>query len=154
MKLKVIEACKNDIHNVFNLSNDPIVRKNSLNSKIIDWNDHIIWFENKLKKSDSVLYVVKTEKNDFVGNVKFEKKDNSFVIGIQIKAEFRGKGLGSVIIQQATQKFITENKINEVIAYIKVENIASYKIFLKSNYVLQPTIKINDFDCFKMIYKK
>lgn len=154
MKLKIFPACKDDILDVFNLSNSLVVRQNSLNSKKINWSDHIVWFEKRLNDGDSTLYVVKDEQSNFVGNVKFEKERDSFIVGVQIKEEFRGKGLAKIIIKDATERFLNENNADQVIAFIKKENIASYKSFLKSNYVLQKIVKKNSFDCFEMIYKK
>ena len=47
-----------DALDIFNLSNDDLVRKNSFNSKKIEWKNHLIWLKKKLEDENSIYFAV------------------------------------------------------------------------------------------------
>ena len=51
-----------DMKKVFELSNDDVVRANSINQEKIKWDDHIEWFKNRIQKKEDPFYIVETEK--------------------------------------------------------------------------------------------
>jgi len=53
--------------------NDPLVRRNALNTKSISWNSHQKWFKKKIKDKKAKLYIFKNKKIE-VGQERFEKK--------------------------------------------------------------------------------
>lgn len=122
-------ATINDIKKVFELSNDEDVRKNSINQEKIKWEYHIKWFENRIKNTKEPFYIIETLDNDFVGQVRFDKKEE-LVISISVAKNFRGKGLAAKIIKKCSEK----TKSNKIIAFVKDCNIASKKSFVKAGY--------------------
>ena len=133
-------ACKDDARDIFDLANDPLVRKSSFNSSKISWDEHLCWFNKIISNTDFVLYVVRNENNNFVGTVRFEKYQSEkkiFVIGVQLRKPFRGKGLGKLLILGATRRISEDLGVEKIIAYIKKENIISLKLFLKLGYLVE-----------------
>ena len=119
-KIKITRATSDDMFDLFELANDPEVRKNSFNLEKIDIETHEKWFNNRVDNDDFLLLVARNGVN-FIGSIRFEKDiDNKFIISIQIHKNFRGKGLGK------------KNPI--IIAKIKSNNLSSIKIFSDSNF--------------------
>lgn len=122
------EATLSDMEDIFHLSNDSLVRKNSRNTDLIQWVDHVKWFSSRIRSSDP-YYVVREITGQLIAQVRFDSGDKN-IISISIKAEYRGKGLSVPIILNCTKK----SKLNNILAYIKKDNIASQKAFSKAGY--------------------
>lgn len=153
--LQIKLATEKDLMDVFNLSNDPEVRKSSFNSKDIKLEDHKKWFINKINSPDCIFYIVKDNMKNFIGQVRFDEvQDKEFVIGISINKSFRGKGLGSLIIKVSSDKIIKENNANKIYAYIKKENNASLKSFLRADYIIDNEEIINGIKASKLKYER
>lgn len=134
-KIYVRKAKETDIEDVFKLSNEPSVRKHSINKKIITWDQHVEWFQEKLSSNETFFYVITNNSFDFLGQVRFNIKSEEAVISISLSEKIRGKGLSSKIITESVANFFNETKnINKVIAFIKDSNIGSIKTFEKSNF--------------------
>ncbi len=132
MKLKIRRAEYIDCKNIFDLSNDPVVRKNSINQNNIKFVDHILWFENKLSDPYCEYYVLENECNEFVAQVRFDNLENEVYISISVAEKFRGRSLGKNIIQLAT----SVTSYSEIFAKIRKSNISSYKSFINAGYKL------------------
>ena len=132
-------ANKDDIKKVFDLSNDDVVRNNSINKNKIEWEDHVKWFSERIKNINEPFYIVEDENKNFIAQVRFNKEDDGFVISVSIEKNYRGKGQGGQIIIEATEKL----KHRPVIAYVKKDNIPSQKSFAKAGYKLNENKIIN-----------
>ncbi|MCK4650921.1 GNAT family N-acetyltransferase [Candidatus Babeliales bacterium] len=136
---------------IFNLSNDLIVRKNSFNQENIELQDHIRWFTNKINSDDCIFYVAKSKKNDFIGYVRFDKEnEKEYVITIHLSKEFRGRGLGYKIIKDTSNLFFEDCVADIIHAYIKKDNHASLKSFLKCRYEIIGEKIINNQICLRL----
>lgn len=126
-----------DMKDVFNLSNDELVRKNSFNQDKILWKNHQNWFKNKISDSNCIFYVIKDQDNNLISQVRFDKQGDEADISISISPKFRGKGLGSKILKVTSEKVINENSLKKINAYVKIENAVSKIAFEKAGYILQ-----------------
>lgn len=151
MELSIREAKQTDADYLFMLANDPVTRYNSFNSKPIDWKDHVIWFEKALNDPNRYIFIANQNSNN-VGIIKFEIKSET-VIGINVDPLFRGKGLAASIIRNGCLKF-WEHHSNDIIAYIKLSNIASIKSFVNARFSWIENTMINGFECQKLIVSK
>lgn len=156
MFFKIELVKKVDIKNVFELSNDFIVRRNSFNFDKINWTDHIIWFNKVIRDRKIVFYVIKTKKNRFVGQVRFNLVENTrfdYIVNISLIKDFRGKGLGSKVLKIAIKKIKNDFDAHRIFAYIKDNNKASIKCFLKNDFKIYKNKIINGFNSTKMIFE-
>jgi len=123
------EASLNDAEILFELSNDDIVRENSINTNKIKWENHVNWLKEKLISSSYYIYLFYYDKN-FIGQVKFEIKDKEAVVSISIVSEYRGKKLAVPMLQKGIECVLnTAKNVRKIIAYIKPENQTSIKSF-------------------------
>lgn len=128
---KIRPANISDMKNVFELSNDKLVRKNSINSNAIIWDEHVKWFNERLKKGNEPFYIIEDKNDNFIGQIKFDRKENNDIyISISISENYRGKHLASYLIKQCSLK----TNFKRILSVIKKENIASLKAFQKSDY--------------------
>ncbi len=128
---------------LFDWANDEETRRNSYNSGIIKWKDHINWFEKKLKDPLCKIYIFKFEKSP-CGMVRIEKREDETIIGVSVSKDFRGRGLASLMIEMASKDYVKQVKKERIIAYIKGENAISIKSFEKAGYVEFDEVMIND----------
>lgn len=133
--LKLIKATKADCKNIYDWANEEEVRKNSFNSDLIKYEDHVKWFESKLNDEDVYLFIVKDkgeeDKDISVGMLRLERQENnSLLINFSIDVNSRGKGYATKLL-----KFIKDKYRNELlVGKVKTTNIGSMKAFEKSEY--------------------
>ncbi|MFA7289248.1 MAG: bifunctional UDP-2,4-diacetamido-2,4,6-trideoxy-beta-L-altropyranose hydrolase/GNAT family N-acetyltransferase [Melioribacteraceae bacterium] len=148
------KAAKEDCKNVFDLSNEPIVRENSISPKSIKWEYHKEWFNKRIKDKNYLLLLAFDKDEKLAGQIKYDIKKNKAVVGISISPIHRGKGYASkMLIKSASILKELKQETNLIIAYIKRENISSIKSFEKSGYKLIGKEIINDNEYLKYIYE-
>ena len=62
-RLALRRACFKDALDIYELSNDPLVRKFSSDSRKIDWFHHLSWLKDQLENRDHVFYIATNSKN-------------------------------------------------------------------------------------------
>lgn len=126
-----------DMKNVFELSNDDLVRQNSIHTEKIDWETHVEWFKARINKIDEPFYIVEDKNGKFMGQLRFDKQNDDFVVSVSISPEFRGKGLASEILSEAIKK----SGLKNLSAYIFDFNEASKNAFEKAGFKKDNLIK-------------
>jgi UDP-2,4-diacetamido-2,4,6-trideoxy-beta-L-altropyranose hydrolase len=134
-------ATINDMHQYFSWTNDEFVRLNSISVKIIAWEEHQKWFKNKLNDKNSFLYLAKNKQN-LIGQVRFDCGNSRAVISYSIANNFRGLGLAKKMLKQAIEKISKDCPRIEIIkAKIKITNITSNKVLIRLGFVEQDKTK-------------
>ncbi len=116
---------------IYKWVNDDQVRSNSIDTSIIHYDNHLEWFNSKLMTNDSKIFVM----NFFaipVGQIRFEKKGNYWLIDYSIDKSYRGKGFGQVLIELGLLKFPSTTNF---IAQVKDHNLPSIKVFEKLGFM-------------------
>lgn len=149
-------ALEVDAMNVFNLSNDRVVRVNSINQSSIGWKEHVNWYTKKIIDSNYLFLLVFNSSDEFMGQVRFDIKDNHAVVNISLTKEFRGKGFGtSLLISASFRCFIEKPGVEYILGYVKSNNVPSMKSFLRSAYVFSHEEMISEekYMVYKLIKK-
>jgi RimJ/RimL family protein N-acetyltransferase len=135
IKYTIRKARLADMERVFLLSNDAAVRQQSIHPQTITLEQHVQWFTRKINDPDYVFLVVYDQQKQFIGQVRYEVKNKSAVITISINRDFRGKGLAVPLLKAtAARVFKLKPDLTEIIAYIKPDNVASSRSFLRAGY--------------------
>lgn len=149
------KAVESDSQRVFELSNDPTVREQSINKKNINWDEHQTWFGKKIKEEDYIFLLAFDKKDNFIGQVRFQIERNSAVVSISVLKDFRGKGLSKKILREACSKtFSGRNHIREIVAYILPHNEASMKAFISIGFSFAGEENIEEENFYKFILKR
>lgn len=126
---------KDDIKRIYELSNDPLIRENSISNEKIKWEAHVNWYKKKLADDNYIIFLAFDIDDRFIGQVKFEIENDKAIISISITEHFRGKGLAIELLKITIKKFFSNySSINLIIAYIKPVNISSIKGFEKAGF--------------------
>lgn len=135
-KIQITDAKEEDILFLFNLANDEEVRKQSFSTKPITLDEHAKWFRSVLADPHRLLYVL-TVANQFMGQIRFDLSGDTAVISISISREFRGLGFAPELLALSLDRLKkqTFGQVKEVFAYVKPQNVASQRIFLKANFL-------------------
>ena len=105
---------------------DEQTRKNAINQKEISYEEHLNWFNSKLKLKNKKYFILKNEITS-LGLLRLDKIDGYWNISYLVGKKYRGFGLGEKIIEKA----ILEKNGLPLRAVVKEKNIASVKIFEK-----------------------
>lgn len=124
-------ATNDDCDLYFNWANDRSVRVNAINQGEIPYDNHCIWFESKLTSENSKLYVLTKNNEIAVGQIRFDITGEDAIISYSIDSNWRGFGLGKVLVEYGIRMLKNENILNlkNILAEVKTINIASLKVF-------------------------
>lgn len=151
--INIRKALSQDLIKILELSNDPAVRESSFNSSVIDLETHSSWFHKKLSDENYLILIAESQ-NEIAGQVKFDFSSGiSAVVGISISETFRGKGLGREILLNAINFLKKQNtQINQILALVKEENLASQKMFEKSGFVLEERLLVQNQKAIRYVF--
>lgn len=130
---------KQDCDLVFSLSNDPLVRACSFNTKPIEYVQHCKWFAKTVSDVNTFFLLIFDNKS-FVGQVRFKRESEQStecVISLSITKEYRGKHIAGNFLQLGIEE-LKKNwyNIKTVVAEVKDENTASKALFLREGFEL------------------
>jgi len=124
---KVKKANRNNLKLYWIWANDKKVRENSLIKGSIPFDEHVIWFENKLANNKCSLFLIFIE-NIPVGQVRFDIENDFARIDYSIAKQFRGRRIAKRLLSEAINKFRKNNSI-KILGEILPENLSSSSTF-------------------------
>jgi hypothetical protein len=111
------------------LRNENCSRLHSANTDFIQPEEHEIWFSNKLRNPDiSQIYIIETFAGLPIGQVRFDLKDNSWIISYSLAAFARGKKLSKKMLILALGEFYRDNTTRAVVGEVKSTTQTSQQI--------------------------
>jgi len=129
--IKIRSAKENDSKDIFEWRNDEITREMSHSSEIIEWENHSRWFSSSLGSKSRILLICEDDCNEKIALIRFDIFESNSVISINLNPTQRGKGLAKSCLIRSIEFFSKEYiEIENLIAQIKENNIASQKTFL------------------------
>lgn len=146
--LKVRKSDESDCELFWYWANDPEVRKSAFNTEPISWEHHQYWFRGKLADADSRLYVIDSDMGP-VGQVRFERENESYLISYSIGRQYRGLSLGYKVLDIAIRELKYSNKMS-LVAEVKKENTASCRIFEKLGFAEYPGLR-SGAKCYRLL---
>ena len=145
--LRLRRAEPRDMRAVFELSNDPLVRANSIHSEPIAWETHVAWFNRAITDPDVVFFVAETELGEFAGQVRFNRRGGDWLVSMSIDSAYRGRGLTKALLIDAMSRIPHATFVAEIAAF----NTASQRLFAAVGFSEDRTvISPSGFKTFKM----
>ncbi len=123
--LNIRNVKDSDIWEIYKISNEPYVRKNSLCTRPITKEEHINWFKAVNKK----YFWVAEYKEKIIGQIRISFTDEKYFINVSIHKHFRGVGVGKKLLEYALDKFWEDNETKEIFAIIRKDNKSSLFLF-------------------------
>ena len=107
---------------IFEINNDPFVRKYSVNSKRFSFEKHSKWLKKVLNEKKETIFLV-IKKKIIIGLIRLKVKKNKNYLSWSVKRSHRGKNYGKKMLKM----YVDINK-KKYFAKIKKNNIPSIKI--------------------------
>ncbi|MFA6551014.1 MAG: GNAT family N-acetyltransferase [Patescibacteria group bacterium] len=136
-KFTVRPAALADSRRIWEIRNNPRVRRYANNSEKISWEKHSLWFKKKYfsNSRNYCLVLVDNNQDYVVGYCRFDftVKENKHFVSIAINQDNQGRGLGSLLLSQSIKMC---PGVKEIIAEIRKNNPTSLKFFQRNNFKL------------------
>ena len=146
MEVTIREASIEDCRQIWLLSNNREVRENSFNTEPIEFENHILWYKEKLISPDTAFYVLDVY-GVVGGQIRYVKKGDAAEISFSVAPAFRGKKLGKALIERTMDKACDKLSVDRVLGVVKSFNHASIHIFLNAGFKKVRDEKIDNLDC-------
>lgn len=125
-----------DARAVFELANDPGVRRGSFHPEPIEWTEHERWFHAKLIDPASI-YLLALAHDTLAGQVRFYVEDRTATVSIALAAAYRGRGLGSLVLERGLEHLRRASPLVQAIrAFVRPTNAASKRMFEAAGFAL------------------
>ncbi len=132
---------QDDAKDLHDWTNDPITRAASFNSYPVPWEDHLKWLDTQLNSPEITLLIIESS-SEKLGVIRFNRDaetNGESIISINLAAHCRSLGLAPLILNKAADYFFEIYPQQAITAWIKPENIASVKSFVKAHYKDYPS---------------
>ncbi|MFC1644079.1 GNAT family N-acetyltransferase [Candidatus Omnitrophota bacterium] len=151
-KLSFREAALGDCDLFYKWRNEELVRANSFNTGIVDYDEHAKWFHGKIDNDRCKMFVLTIEEKP-VGQIRFDMKEEAAEISVSICSEYRGRSLGKEGIKLLSDHIISNNYAKKILAYIKNGNDSSLKAFIATGYsIADNNCRVKDQQALKLEY--
>lgn len=139
MQISIRSAVHTDSQLLFNWRNDEATRSASLNTAVINFEDHAEWFDRALSNRDIFIFIAEClgNEDEQIGTTRFEidEKSSSATVSINLAPGARGLGLSGEILEGSMVKFqelvTTPIRLH---AQVRVDNLASLRLFAKAGF--------------------
>jgi UDP-2,4-diacetamido-2,4,6-trideoxy-beta-L-altropyranose hydrolase len=119
---------------LWHLANDRVVRMNSFHPEPIPLDHHMAWYKNKLSSSDSRIWILEAD-GAMAAQIRYDRTDTDIAeIGFAVVAAFRGKGLGTKILELTWPSACAELRVKRVRGVVLDTNMPSVHVFLKAGF--------------------
>lgn len=143
-------ACLEDCRSLWEWRNDPDTREASFHTETIFFDDHRVWFENRIGSPDWRIFIVLNSEGQEIGYVRFQQNGSDAEISIALDPQERGKGYGPAAVRMASEQMLSEGNVTQVIALIKHSNPASRQAFERAGFQLQDSRTIGTEEVWQM----
>jgi UDP-2,4-diacetamido-2,4,6-trideoxy-beta-L-altropyranose hydrolase len=106
----------------------------SFNQEPIPYETHSEWFMSKVQDQNCALYIALDDEGTPLGQVRFDLDGTKATISISLAATRRGRGYGARAIRLASEELLGSSRTEVIHAYVRLENEASRRAFLKAGY--------------------
>jgi UDP-2,4-diacetamido-2,4,6-trideoxy-beta-L-altropyranose hydrolase len=114
--------------------NDPDVRRNSFDQRVVEEAAHRRWLAVKLAARGRTRIWILTEDGVPAGQIRYDVDGAAAQISFSIGARFRGRGLGTAIVQLSAPRACRELGVRELRAFVKEMNVASIAAFIRAGF--------------------
>ncbi len=136
--LHLRRAQSGDLQLLFHWINDPVVRRFSLNPEPVPLTTHTTWYRYKLTDKNCFIFIAEIRRVP-VGMIRFDVNQRGTIISYLVDENYRGKGLGTLLLRAGILKFKIEvQKVTSISGLVQKENIASIKAFTKAGFTINP----------------
>jgi RimJ/RimL family protein N-acetyltransferase len=137
--LRARPAARHDEDLLLAWANDPVTRRNAFSTDEIAPSDHSAWFERRLAQPEECrIFIVETAGGMPVGQARFQREPEAWVIDYSVSPTFRGMGLGGQVLRLGLGRLATLAPRDGVVGLVKPANVASARVFEALGFEARP----------------
>lgn len=153
-RIRLRPAKEEDSKMIFDWANDEETRKASFSSDAIAWPTHEEWFSAAIRNPLHRFWIAVDTEDTPVGSIRFALEGSEATLSIGTAPAQRGKGLGAEIVKTGCRKFFATTDIRIIHAYVKPENEASKKLFVKTGFKEEASLTIKERPALHFTFRK
>lgn len=125
----------NDSRFLYDLHNDTSVREQSFNNKKTTIYEHETWFTNSLSDVEKQIFIIFNRELK-LGQIRLDYSNATATISISIDQKYRGLGVAKLALKNLLNNpNLFKPSITKLLAFVKLDNIASRKLFQSLGFV-------------------
>jgi RimJ/RimL family protein N-acetyltransferase len=145
--LTIRPAMLDDVFLLWEWANEPVTRVNSFNTEFISWNAHQSWYTKKLLSSDSRFWILELKRTP-AGQIRYDRVSvDTAQISFSVAACFRGKGLGTFLLEKTSPMAARELAVKCVRGVALSHNQSSHRTFIKAGFTVTERQLIANREC-------
>lgn len=125
---------------IWHWANDEETRKASYSQAYISWDEHVRWFDSVQRKKNYRFYIANNESKKPVGQIRFACYGKDAIVSFSVAPESRRRGYAKEILIAAAKKLFSGTNVEQISAYIKLENILSLRVFEKAGFRMMENV--------------
>ena len=142
------KATNEDARLLWEWRNDSLVRETAFDQEFVSWKSHASWFDRKLSSVDCLIWILQND--DFpVGQVRYDRGGETAELTYSVSHEFRGRGLGTLLLQMSTPLACKELDVAMLVAFVKQDNLPSVRALKRSGFERTQVVVRNNEQCWK-----
>jgi UDP-2,4-diacetamido-2,4,6-trideoxy-beta-L-altropyranose hydrolase len=110
-------------------ANDPNARAQGFHPARISPESHARWFRERLESDACCIYIVQTGAGLPVGQVRFDRGEEAWVVSYSLDAALRGRGMGARVLAAGLSAHARHDPGGSVVGLVRHGNTASIKVF-------------------------
>ena len=136
--IQIRKAILSDSRRIWEIRNNPDMRKISHDSSPIPFQKHDVWFKKQYFLNDQNHCFIAEYNSRVVGYCRYDfvPAGNHLLVSIAIDPNEQGKGIGNALLKNTLSSFPPDKKIR---AEIHIGNTPSLKLFQKNNFTIYKT---------------
>lgn len=129
-ELQVRQADAADEWRLLEWANDPVTREQAFSPARIEPDDHRRWFAARRRSPDCRIMIGELHGLP-VGQVRFDRQADAWLISYSVDPDFRGQGIGRRLLRAAVERFRRSTAYDGrgFLAEVKASNPASLRLF-------------------------
>jgi UDP-2,4-diacetamido-2,4,6-trideoxy-beta-L-altropyranose hydrolase len=131
-------ATTDDAEHLWAWRNDADTRSGSFRSEEVPWETHVRWLETRLGRSTPTLWILEVDGAP-AGQARVERRGQAGEISFGLAPEFRGRGLGPVLLDLAAAAACAVPEIAVAVGFVKSANHASVRTFERAGFAAAAT---------------
>ncbi len=140
-------AAESDVRAIWNISNDPDVRRQAFNPAPIPYEQHVQWFSARLASPASAMWVLDAD-GDVVAQIRYDRADDgTAVMSFSVAAAWRGHGLGGRLLASTWRRACGLFDVDRVRGVAFTTNTASQRAFAAAGFDDRGTSVIDGHEC-------
>jgi RimJ/RimL family protein N-acetyltransferase len=140
LRLRRVKA--EDCRLIWEWANEPATRAASFSAEPIPWEQHRRWFAAKFNDPHCVFFIALDTEEQPVGQVRLDVDGIEAAISVSLAGQFHGLGYGPEVIRLGVQELYNSRPVEQVNAFIRIENTRSRLAFLKAGFTEHGTTAV------------